>query len=280
MTENSSFEQPIRKSVNKLRLFLAVGLPLLGLVFVIALLVGIFRSAVGSWAKVVCANNLKQIGLALQTYAQNNQGNFPRGIYDPASADKPVAFTHAADNAGQLFTGSNAPVNDVTVPFFMLIRSCDLQSGLLVCQGTHKEAWRLEGQALALFSNFPKRDYLSYSIQNPYLKTDDPKLRETWWQDQKTTEPVPVAADRNPGTPNLLALTPTSSASQLKKGNSPNHDGDGQNVLFSDGHAEWLNTPFVGSDNIYTYGTGNNQGIIGSSTGTGDIILLPTPDMK
>ncbi|GAJ07219.1 unnamed protein product, partial [marine sediment metagenome] len=28
-----------------------------------------------------------------------------------------------------------------------------------------------------------------------------------------------------------------------RDGNSPCHDGEGQNVLFNDGHVQWLNTP-------------------------------------
>jgi len=40
----------------------------------------------------------------------------------------------------------------------------------------------------------------------------------------------------------------------MKRGNSNNHDEDGQNVLYGDGHVEWQQNPFVGPnrDNIYT----------------------------
>ena len=68
----------------------------------------------------------------------------------------------------------------------------------------------------------------------------------------------------------------------MKKINSPNHEGDGQNILYADGHVEFQQHPFCGMDrdNIYTYGksgeTSGGDGIIGSPTNEKDSILLPT----
>lgn len=42
--------------------------------------------------------------------------------------------------------------------------------------------------------------------------------------------------------------------------NSPNHGGEGQNVLFADAHVEFVSTPTVGvnNDNIYTWADGDS----------------------
>jgi len=62
----------------------------------------------------------------------------------------------------------------------------------------------------------------------------------------------------NTGAPVLSNMTSTSSPDDWRKFNSPNHggfgDGEGQNVLYADSHAEWANRPTVGPgiDNIYT----------------------------
>ncbi|ODS31630.1 MAG: hypothetical protein SCARUB_03236, partial [Candidatus Scalindua rubra] len=76
---------------------------------------------------------------------------------------------------------------------------------------------------------------------------------------------VALAADRPPGTPSATA-------------NSANHNARGQNVVYVDGHVEFVNSPLAGwffadgttRDNIYT----NTAGGTGVSTiGTDTVIL-------
>jgi len=70
----------------------------------------------------------------------------------------------------------------------------------------------------------------------------------------------------------------TSPASIVKLANSNNHGGDGQNVLYVDGHVEFHASPFAGvkRDNIFT----NKSGVVVDSTRDmwEDSILLPTDD--
>ena len=99
-----------------------------------------------------------------------------------------------------------------------------------------------------------------------------------------------VAADINPGTTgnsgndNVLAPNTSSSGQSMRYGNSNNHGKDGQNVLYGDGHVEFQNNPFCGTngDNIYTRGgpvwgtTGQN--LVASPYTANDSVLLPTDD--
>jgi prepilin-type processing-associated H-X9-DG protein len=73
----------------------------------------------------------------------------------------------------------------------------------------------------------------------------------------------------------------------MKYGNSTNHDQDGQNVLFADGHVDFDNNPFVGiqKDCIYTQsditgtstsGTGSTTSVVASPSSANDSVLLPT----
>jgi prepilin-type processing-associated H-X9-DG protein len=99
-----------------------------------------------------------------------------------------------------------------------------------------------------------------------------------------------VAADINPGTTgngnndNVLATNTSSSGQSMQLGNSNNHGKQGQNVLFGDGHVEFDNNPFCGTDrdNIYTrggltWGT-SGQDLVASPYTANDSVLLPTDD--
>jgi prepilin-type processing-associated H-X9-DG protein len=100
-----------------------------------------------------------------------------------------------------------------------------------------------------------------------------------------------IAADRNDGKPatNILSNNPQS---DQRTQNSRNHEQDGQNVLYNDGHVEWAQTAFVGAnkDCIYTDATTTQVNNVwqqaspntGSKSTTGvepqidlDTILLP-----
>ena len=95
-----------------------------------------------------------------------------------------------------------------------------------------------------------------------------------------------VAADMNPGTSggtvNVASVTTTSSASDMKNANSRNHDGDGQNILYGDGHVSFEQNPFVGvhRDNIFTTKANSSAftggPVIASPFDANDSILLPT----
>ena len=100
--------------------------------------------------------------------------------------------------------------------------------------------------------------------------------------------PPHVAADINPGTTgknsNVLAVTSTSTARDMRQANSKNHDEDGQNVLYGDGHVEFQSNPFCGvnRDNIYARRAGATRfassEVRNSSYDANDSVLLPSDD--
>ncbi len=135
-------------------------------------------------------------------------------------------------------------------------------------------------------SNFPSADFLSYSYANPYPSK---QAADRGYKLVQGVDPrFAVAADMNPGSDALTKLTTTTSSLELRKGNSRNHNGNGQNVLYGDGHVEFQDSPFCGlnRDNIYTYGESGNDatgtpratggtGIVGSPVSADDSVLLP-----
>jgi prepilin-type processing-associated H-X9-DG protein len=99
-----------------------------------------------------------------------------------------------------------------------------------------------------------------------------------------------VAADINPGTTgnggndNVMNPNTSSSGQAMAIANSNNHGKQGQNILFGDGHVEFDNNCFSGTDrdNIYTrggptWGT-TGQDLVASPYTANDSVLLPTDD--
>jgi prepilin-type processing-associated H-X9-DG protein len=97
-----------------------------------------------------------------------------------------------------------------------------------------------------------------------------------------------LAADLNPGGQRLLTTADDARRADIIRINSPNHAGDGQNVVYADGHVDWCATPFVGMprtisgstmrDNVYVAGgpgTAAPAAVLAAPADADDSILLP-----
>src|SRR5262249_24929088 len=93
--------------------------------------------------RVKCASNLRMIEQAMLLYANENRGAYPRTNYDPASADKPAAFTKpekadATDDEKQAnmdpaYCKAGPKANDVTAAYFRLIATQEITPQVFVC---------------------------------------------------------------------------------------------------------------------------------------------------
>jgi prepilin-type processing-associated H-X9-DG protein len=239
----------------------------------------------GDGNRVKCASNLRQIGQALLMYANDNKGAYPRTTHRPGSQVIPTWGTGAP--ATQPSDPNGPAPNDVTAALFLLMRTQDITPEVFTCPYSDQEKWDFGGSnnTALNWSNWADvKANLSYSYQNPYA--DDESIKRGFLLNNSISAEFAVAADMNPGTTygavNVTNVTTTSSARDMKGGNSINHDRDGQNILFGDGHVSFEQNPFVGvsRDNIYTTklaSTGFTGGpILASPYDAGDSILLPT----
>lgn len=267
--------------------------------------------------RIKCAANLRQIGMAIQLYANENRGAYPRTRADikapltwgtPYSPDKKdIGPTIAADPfannddarspAKPAALATRPDVNDMTAPLYLLIRTEDIVPEVFVCPSTTLKRFEFggEGHGALEWTNFPGKEgvakHLSYSYQNPYASAE--AIMAGFKLNNSVTAEFAVMADMNPGGDALLKATIDDAAvtdanvdvtPAQKKFNSLNHGGDGQNVLFGDGHVEFLNNPFVGvnRDNIYVSGDAAKDrkdpkpAIAASPVDANDSILLPT----
>ena len=272
-------------------------------------LVGVFLAVlIGTAAAVVarhdraaaqranCASNLHQIGLAILLYQQDNNQLYPRTVLAESPKPRPTWGTPYDGNkelgsrsdADPFADGPAKPAdNDVSAAFFLLLRNEQISPAVFACPSSKAVRWDLDGgtNTAQNWTNWPSAKMgpcLSYSYQNPYPTT---AALESGYNLKNPDPTFAVAADMNPGGPAVTRVTPQSSADELKAANSLNHDRDGQNVLYGDGHVEWQNTPFCGTkhDNIYTAGgpeldePGRGTAAVAKASVSGtDSVLLPT----
>ena len=95
--------------------------------------------------------------------------------------------------------------------------------------------------------NFPSPKNLSYSIANPYPSQEAISKGYQWIFN--TSPDFALAAERNDaGQSALSAATPTAPLFNQNNANSSNHDREGFNVLYADGHVDWATTMYCGFD--------------------------------
>jgi len=268
---------------------------LLVVIGIIALLISILLPSLNrareTANRVKCASNLRQVGQAMLLYANDNKGNLPRGFYSiiPNGAANGVWTWGSSPNNSDVFTpGGTTPTvygpsfNDITAAFFLLIRTQDISAQVFICPSSTNESDNFGGgNNTALnksnFTNVVRN--LSYSLANPYPNATALAAGYKWTNTQDAD--FAMASDINPGTgsesSNVIAITTGSTSTNMKLGNSINHNYEGQNVLYGDGHVEFQNNPFVGvgRDNIFVVGTSGGSSVVGSPRNATDSVLLP-----
>ena len=230
--------------------------------------------------RLACAANIKGIGTSAKIYATDNYGKwmtppFRRGAIDNAG----IQYTLPENGEGypdqvgkdRLNQSTSESALDpeggstevsVTRAFWMMVRSGDITVRQFVCPSSGDEHDRTED--IDFYYDFVQYENVSYGYQVPFGPRDT--------RPREGTDNLQVlVADKGPWylegydptggalpAPGLAGPDLHDSPKAWRPWNSPNHGGkgkgEGQNCLFSDGHATFCKIPAVGvdNDNIYT----------------------------
>lgn len=221
--------------------------------------------------KMVCARNLKSIGVACRAYANDEDPRWPipgfkstridgQGITytngDDGLIGYPTDRTHESTKQSASGSGGSTRVS-VTRALWMLVRSGDLNVAQFVCPSSGD--YPNPDETIDIYYDFNAYGNISYGYQVPFGPNDTQPR-------SGADNGMIYAADKGPyyflrdGEPNwdnpLLALD--GPPKLWRPFNSRNHggigNGEGQNCLFTDGSVNWKEIPAVGIDNnnIYT----------------------------
>ncbi len=199
---------------------------LLVVIAIIGILAGILLPVLSrareSARKTQCMSNIKQIGMGLIMYANENSETFPSDTAysagSPAMRGLNILYdTYISDN--KVF---NCP-SDTTV-------TGATNAGMLVSTIGGTEAFT--------------STQCSYGYDRTHTQADDAD--------------VALVADRPPATPSTTA-------------NSANHNARGQNIVYVDGHVEFIISPLAGW--FYSNGTTRDNIYIDDSTASTDTYI-------
>ena len=237
---------------------------LLVVVGMIAVLVGIIAPSLAR-AKFMtrcsaCAANMNGIGRGLHLYATDNRGSFPTKGFGQST----TRYDVIGDDLTTMSPTGNA-INSNSRNLFLLVTRGLVDTRIFVCPATNDQPAAVidtvTGDKYYDFNvvdiNTGYRNKCSYSY---HLMFGD-RASQTGYPITTTSDPsMVVLADKNPfivytGAPaagtgcymnTVLAVNSTS--------NSLNHDREGQNILFVDGHVQYVTEPLGGQskDNFYT----------------------------
>ena len=242
---------------------------LLVVIFILGLLVAILIPPIGSSKpiarRLVCGTNAKGLGISMYVYANDYDDKLP---VQGAGTRQWGETTTGWDNPGNEWPGGEGSIT-VASSLYLLVREADVGFGAFVCLSSDETEYENKtGHDLTKLWDFggdPSK-HVSYAYHFPYgeftvsatSNAGNAVLadRNPWYDDKLTRSSIDKAGKYT--FKDKVSLIDNTDDSDWKKqiGNSQPHDREGQNVLYVDGHVEFLKSSDVGvdGDNIYTIG--------------------------
>jgi prepilin-type N-terminal cleavage/methylation domain-containing protein len=254
---------------------------LLVVVAIIALLISILLPSLSRARelskRLTCTANVKGIGTSCKIYANDNEDSWPVPTFSESAStimkwiktDVEVGYSGShSDTKPNRWNRSMGATTTIspTRGMWMLVRSGDLTAKQYVCPSS-SDTLQNE-QSYDLYYDFYSYDNISYGYQVPFgprssRASEDVDARMVLASDKGPYSKVGVSQAKmtassftgvSPAVTNPDMISPL----QWKPWNSGNHggtgSGEGQNLLYGDGHAEFAKSPNKGidQDNVFT----------------------------
>lgn len=195
--------------------------------------IAIFRGEAG---RVVCADNMRQLGVAIATYSALENGELPAA--DPNGPLNNAGVITLLLQARGLLPDANVlicPMADSSVVYIPQVTEYLAQPADSLMRELHR---RQMGGSYGYSLGHQQGDVLEGPISGEHSA---------------------IVSDR-PARPD---------DARHSSGNSPNHGGMGQNVLYADGHVEFLGSPNVGDDHLFL----NARGRVAAGANVHDVCI-------
>lgn len=217
----------------------------------------------GRASPIICSTNLSGLGKAMLIYANDYDDELPRaGGRDSAlgtTADFKANTRNAAYGLDGRGSGGQA---SMSANFYLLVKYAEVTPKGFKCDKDRAfKEFKLAGYKVGNkklidlwdFGPDPAK-HVSFSYHIPY---------GNYALTSSNLPGMAIAADRNPwlaspggrrSKTDFQAFDPNGTRAIIKRANALPHKGNGQNVLFIDGHTSFEKQPFCGvkDDNIYT----------------------------
>ncbi len=279
---------------------------LLVVIAIIALLIAILLPSLAkareSAKRSACASNLKQIYNSLYQYGNENDASFPIIPYGPASdyTSKDIVgedesgnnyVDDAEEDPFQIFApgGSDEDAeHSVSQNLWILCRYDFTQAEIFLCPSSEEAGQKVNlidtnHSGATCFSDFPWENSGgtgSYSFIQPWTNNFARGHGSADMWNAEVDPRVVLAADANNGNDPTYRHDGSSGVpnyNELKDHvNSTNHNKEGQNVMFGDGHISFEKSAYVGidKDNIFT---AMDDGYTGNPDADNDQVLDVKP---
>ncbi len=265
---------------------------LLVVVAIIALLISILLPSLSRARelskRLVCGTQVKGYGTAVKIYANDNEEHWPTPTFNETTGtgiewqvadveigfgdiDSPTPCNEAVvppANQPTRYSKSedNVTILSVTRAMWMLVRSGEVTPKSFICPSSGDQIEN--NQNVDCFYDFKEAKNVSYGYQVPYgpfqtrgSEDIDPRMAvfsdHSPYGDAGVTTAMPSTSAEWDNS-DILDPGKNMSPQAWQPFNSPNHGGrgtgEGQNVLFGDGHASFHKNPLQGidNDNIFT----------------------------